>query len=170
MRCHYADLSQSVGVLGSSRIGESLYVFLDEGSWHRIALTEDVPQGARVTEANCFVHGLQADEDGALQLDAESPAVGEIELAGVSVGQVYRIVVRDDRERSPRSISIVRADSNGLLHISEPLRGRRLVEISRTGAWSWWRAQAAKALLPLAVVTLVGLWLGAHVRRRGEPL
>jgi hypothetical protein len=166
VRSRYADLAKSVGVLGSARIGESLYVFLDEGSWHRIVLTPEVPQSVRVVDANCFVHSLEDDPGGGLRLEAESPSVAEITLAGVGVGEVYLVVVRDEPDRPARSRSIVRADGEGLLRISEPLRGRRLIEISHANAWSWWRAQAAKALLPLTVFALVGLWLGAHVRSR----
>jgi hypothetical protein len=129
----YPDFSASTGIIGFGRVNTDLYIYLDEGSSHTIALTDVRPEEIYLAWGSHYVEHFSNTPD---TVSFESYGYGQAEfvLANLSSDADYIVTITPDD--APAVTHTLSTANNGELLITHPFlsyHGRYRIQVTKQG-------------------------------------
>jgi polysaccharide biosynthesis protein PelA len=114
----YPDFSRSSGIIGFGHVNQDLYVYLDEGNTHTIALSTVPPEQLYLAWGSHQVNDLRRSAE---QIVFTSRGYGQAEfvLANLPAGATYQVAVTPDNG-DPVTTETIQVDPAGFLTIQHP--------------------------------------------------
>jgi polysaccharide biosynthesis protein PelA len=133
-RCSlYVDWERSSGLLGFRHLQGSLYVSLDEGDDHIIALSEEAPDAGYLLRASADVLDLTPEADGGFSFRSAALDSALYIWANTQPDAQYTVTVSVDSgiddDTAPHR-SRARSNPDGILRLDLPLRGSRRIRVT----------------------------------------
>jgi hypothetical protein len=129
----YPDFSASTGVIGFGRVNNDLYIYLDDGSSHTVALTDTKPESIYLAWGSHYVERFSSTPD---TVSFESYGYGRAEfiVANLLPATVYTVTIRSGD--APMVSKTLSTDDIGMLTINHPFltyHGRYQIHITKRG-------------------------------------